>query len=80
LNEVEFSATVHLSFHELELGDLPFDLSVGSWPEIAAQTADLSFVMPLAKEAIRLRPASAIHRSSRWRHSSAPLQQPELHL
>jgi hypothetical protein len=29
LKEVEFSTTVHLSFHELQLGDLALGLTVG---------------------------------------------------
>jgi hypothetical protein len=50
----EFSATVHLSFHELEFRDLAFSLSVGHGKSIAASTAALSLTTPLAKDATRL--------------------------
>lgn len=43
LEQIEFATTVHLSFHQFELGDLPFDLTVGPW--LGDRRADGGFVV-----------------------------------
>jgi hypothetical protein len=42
LEEIDFSSAVHLTFDELELGDLTFGLSIRSWQ--GDRGADRSFV------------------------------------
>ena len=66
LQEVELSASIHpyiLRFHKFELGDLSLCLTVGPWSGDCGAEAARSRMMTLAKDAMRLLPASAIHGS-----------------
>jgi hypothetical protein len=60
LEQIELSATLHLSFDELEFGDLSFGLGIDQGETIAARTAASSLLTPLAKEATTLVLALAI--------------------
>jgi hypothetical protein len=65
LQEVEFSAPIHLAFDKLQLGDLAFGLPLDQGKAAAARTAALSLTTPLANDATKLDFAHSSH-GSRW--------------
>lgn len=66
LEQIDFGATIHLTFHELEPIDVAFGLPVRPrFGDCGTNSVVISFMMPRANEATRLLPLDA-----RWGHRS----------
>ena len=78
MKQVDFSAAMHLAFHEFKLCDLSLAWRFAQGLSMSARTAALSSMAPRAKKAIKLFLASSIHgsrdaasffRSMAWKRS-----------